>query len=127
MTEKGYVEEILKNIEDRCNKIRTVKLNSKIEDEEIQKELENNKFYIGNNEIITYPIEDKILYAIEKKSNIRKIVNNKYGIVTKALSNLINTGKNIDRVEVLRDFNGWSWTTIKTEIEDIREQTQNIE
>lgn len=119
MTEKGYVEEILKNIEDRCNKIRTVKLNSKIEDEEIQKELENNKFYIGNNEIITYPIEDKILYAIEKKSNIRKIVNNKYGIVTKALSNLINTGKNIDRVEVLRDFNGWSWTTIKTEIEDI--------
>ena len=29
------------------------------------------------------------------------------------------TGKNIDRVEVLRDFNGWSWTTIKTEIESI--------
>ena len=31
----------------------------------------------------------------------------------------INLGKDIDRVEVLRDFNGWSWTTIKKEIENI--------
>ncbi len=52
--------------------------------------------------------------------NIKKIVNNRYGVITQALSNLINTGKNIDRIEVLRDFNGWSWTTIKTEIENIQ-------
>ena len=36
------------------------------------------------------------------------------------ISNIINIGKNLDRVEVLRDFNGWSWTTIKTEIESIK-------
>src|SRR5699024_6860409 len=47
------------------------------------------------------------------------IVNNKYGITAKSLSNLINTGKNIDKTEPLRDFNGWSWTTIKKEIENI--------
>ena len=35
------------------------------------------------------------------------------------MSNFINVGKNIDRLEVLRDFNGWSWTTIKKEIESI--------
>lgn len=119
-TEKEYVEEILRNIQNKCNKIRTIKLSEKVEDEEIQKELEKNKFYISKDEILSYPIEEKILYAIEKKSNIKKIVNNRYGVITQALSNLINTGKNIDRIEVLRDFNGWSWTTIKTEIENIQ-------
>lgn len=119
-SEAEYVEEILRNIQKRCNQIKIVKLSEKLEDEEIQKELEKNKFYIGEKEILSYPIEEKILYAIEKKSNNKKIVNNKYGIVTVPLSNLINTGKNIDRVEPLRDFNGWSWTTIKTEVENIR-------
>lgn len=119
-TEKEYVEEILRNIEDKCNQIKTIKLSQKVEDEEIQKELEKNKFYIGKKEILSYPIEEKILYAIEKKANIKKIVNNKYDLITISLSDFINTGKDIDRIEVLRDFNGWSWTTIKTEIENIQ-------
>lgn len=119
MTQKEYIDEILKNIENKCNQIKTIKLSQKLADQEIQKELEKHKFYIDQNEIITYPIEEKILYAIEKKSNVKKIVNNRYGILTQALTDLINTGKNIDRTEVLRDFNGWSWTTIKTEIESI--------
>ena len=59
------------------------------------------------------------MYAIEKKSNNKKILNNKYEEATIAVSDFINIGKNIDRVEVLRDFNGWSWTTIKKEIENI--------
>ena len=118
-TEKQYVEKILVNIQKRCDQIKVVKLSQKLEDEEMQKQLEKNKFYINEQEIITYPIEEKILYAIEKKSNNKKILNNKYGEVTTALSNLINTGRNIDRIEVLRDFNGWSWATIKSEIENI--------
>lgn len=119
-TEAQYVEELLKAIQKKCKKIQTIKLSQKLENQEIQEELKKNKYYIDENEIICYPIEEKILYAIEKNSNNKQIVNNKYGIVTQPLSNIINTGKNIDRVEVLRDFNGWSWTTIKTEIENIR-------
>ena len=119
-TEEKYIEELLKNIEKKCDKIMTINLRDKIEDEEIQKELEEKKYYIANNEIICYTIEKKILYAIEKQSNTKRIVNNKYGIITIPLSNLINTGKNIDRIEVLRDFNGWSWATIKNELENIK-------
>lgn len=117
-TEGNYVKEILNNIDKRCNKISIVKLSQKIADEEIQKELEKNKFYVGE-EIISYPIEEKILYAIEKKSRYPKILNNKYEEITIAISELINSGKNMDRIEVLRDFNGWSWTTINKEIENI--------
>ena len=118
-TKKEYLEDILKNIQKRCNQIKIVKLSEKLEDEDIQQELQKNKFYIKDNEIICYPIEEKILYAVEKRSNNEIIVNNKYGIISKPLSNLLNTGKNINKTEVLRDFNGWSWTTIKKEIENI--------
>ena len=118
-TEKEYVNQLILDIKINCNQIKVVKLSQKIEEDEIQKELKKNKFYIGKEEIISYPIERKILYAIEKKSSNNKILNNKYGEATIAVSDFINTGKNIDRVEVLRDFNGWSWTTIKKEIENI--------
>lgn len=117
-TEEKYVGEILSNIDKRCNTIKIVKLSQKVSNEQIQKELEKNKYYVGE-EIVSYPIEEKILYAIEKKSRYPKILNNKYEEATIAISNLINTGKNIDRVEVLRDFNGWSWTTVKKEVENI--------
>ena len=117
-TEEKYVEELIDNINKRCNQISVVKLSQKLANEEMQKELEENKFYVGE-EIVSYPIEEKILYAIEKKSRHSKILNNKYKEKTIALSDLINSGKNMDRTEVLRDFNGWSWTTINKEVENI--------
>ena len=100
-TEEQYINQLLVNIKKKCNKIRIVKISQKLEEEEIQKELKKKKFYIGEKEIISYPIEQKLLYAIEKKSSNKKILNNKYGEATVAVSDFINTGKNIDRVEVL--------------------------
>lgn len=117
--ETQYVEKLLRNIQKKCNQIRIVKLSEKIENIEIQKQLEKDKFCITEDEIISYPIEEKILYAIEKKSNNERIVNSRYEIAVEPLSKLINTGHNLDKIEVLRDFNGWSWTTIKTEIDNI--------
>ena len=117
--EYEYVDKIIANIQKKCDNIKIVKLSQKLADEEIQKSLEENKFFVGDDEIVSYPIEQKILYAIEKKSNNKKILNNKYEEITIAMSDLINTGKNLDKIEVLRDFNGWSWTTINTEIENI--------
>lgn len=116
--EEKYVEELIDNISKRCNKISVVKTSQKLANEEIQKELENKKFYVGE-EIVSYPIEEKILYAIEKNSRYPKILNNKYEEATIAISAMINEGKNMDRTEVLRDFNGWSWTTVNKEVENI--------
>lgn len=118
-TEEQYVEQLLVDIKQKCNRIKIVKISQKLNNEEIQNELKNKKFYISENEIISYPIERKILYAIEQNANNNKILNNQYGDAAIAVSDFINTGKNIDRVEVLRDFNGWSWTTVKDEIENI--------
>ena len=118
-TEEQYVDQLIMNIKKKCNKIQVIKVSQKLEDEELEKKLKENKFIVNEEGIISYPIEEKLLYAIEKKSNNPKILNNKYEEATIAVSNFINVGKNIDRLEVLRDFNGWSWTTIKKEIENI--------
>lgn len=118
-TEEEYVSNLILNIKKKCHQIKIVRLSQKLDDENMQKELKKNKFYIQDQNIISYPIEEKILYAIEKKTSNKKILNNKYEEATIAVSDFINEGKNIDRVEVLRDFNGWSWTTIKREIENI--------
>lgn len=118
-TEEQYVDQLIMNIKKKCNKIQVVKVSQKLEDEELNKKLKENKFIVNEEGIISYPIEEKLLYAIEKKSNNPKILNSKYEEATIAVSDFINVGKNIDRLEVLRDFNGWSWTTIKKEIESI--------
>lgn len=118
-TEEQYVDNLISNINKKCNKIQVVKVSQKLEDEELEKQLKEKKFIVTEDEIISYPIEEKLLYAIEKKSNNKKILNNKYEEATIAVSDFINIGKNIDRLEVLRDFNGWSWTTVKKEIENI--------
>ena len=119
-TEKQYVNEIISDIQKKCQEIKTVKFQNDIVDPEIKHKLEKNKYYIDDKLVLAYPIEEKLLYAVEKKSNSDKIVNDKYEMLTMPLSNIINTGKSLDRVEVLRDFNGWSWTTIKKEIENIK-------
>ena len=61
----------------------------------------------------------KIIILHIKISKQEEIVKNNYFLVNKTLSNLINTGNNINTVEPLRDFNGYSWTTIPREIESI--------
>lgn len=111
-----YVEDFINMIKENCEIINIVKL----KDEE-NKILKNKTFLIDVNEkkIICYPIEKKLLYAISKISNKDEIVKEKYFIINNTLAKLINIGNNINVVEPLRDFNGYSWTTIPKEIESI--------
>lgn len=115
-TKEEYIENIINIIKNDCNMIKTVKNDS--EESEI---LQNRTFLVDKKakEIICFPIERKLLYCISKISKKNEIINDKYFIINKTLSNTINIGNSIDTVEVLRDFNGWSWTTIPAEIESI--------
>ena len=115
-TKEEYVTNIIETIKNNCDSIKIVKMS----DEE--NKIPNNKTYIvdsANKTIIAYPIERKILYAIAKISKKEKIIKDDYFLINETLSELINVGNNINMVEPLRDFNGYSWTTIPREIESI--------
>ncbi len=115
-TKEEYVANIIEIIKNNCDSIEIIRMN----DEE--NKIPNNKTYIvdkENKKIISYPIERKILYAIAKISKKEKIIKDDYFLINETLSELINVGNNINMVEPLRDFNGYSWTTIPQEIESI--------
>ena len=115
-TKEEFITNIIKSIKDNCDDIKLVKLNSQ------ESEILGKKTFLvekSKKRIICYPIERKLLYSIAKISKNEKIIKDKYPIINKTLSDLINVGNSIDTVEPMRDFNGYSWTTIPEEIESI--------
>ena len=116
-TKEEFIENIIKNIRENCETIKLVQPNS-----EESKIIGNKTFLVEKNKkrIICYPIERKLLYCISKISKKEKIIKDEYFLINRTLSDLINVGNNINTVEPIRDFNGYSWTTIPREIESIQ-------
>lgn len=115
-TKEEYISNVLDIVKNDCNSIKIIKMSDQ------ESEIPKNKTYIINKEkkeIISYPIERKLLYAIAKIGKKDKIIKDDYFIINETLSDLINIGNNINIVEPLRDFNGYSWTSIPQEIESI--------
>lgn len=111
-----FMQSFIDNIKHNCEDIKIIKLNSK------EAEMLGNKTFLvekSKKRIICYPMERKLLYCIGKISKKEKIVKDHYYIIDKTLSDLINVGNCINMVEPMRDFNGYSWTTIPQEIESI--------
>ena len=115
-TKEEYISNILEIIKNDCDSIKIVNMSND------ENKIPKNKTYIINKEkkeIIAYPIERKLLYSIAKIGKKEKIIKDDYFIIDKTLSDLINVGDNINIVEPLRDFNGYSWTNISQEIESL--------
>lgn len=115
-TKEEFVENIINSIQKNCDEIKLVKPYSE------ESKIIGNKTFLVEKEkkrIICYHMEKKLLYCIAKIAKNEKIIKDKYFLINKTLSNLINTGNNISIVEPLRDFNGYSWTSIPKEIESV--------
>ena len=124
-SKEKFIENIIEDIKNNCDDIKVIKMNT------AQSKLLGDKTFLVEKKkkrIMCYPIERKLLYCISKISKNDKIVKDDYYIVDRTLSDLINVGNNINTVEPMRDFNGYSWTTIPREIESIKHNLvyQNI-
>ncbi len=113
---EDFIQFIIDTIKNHCEDIKIIKLNSK------ESEMLGTKTFLvekNKKRIISYPMERKVLYCIAKISKQEKIIKDKYPIINKTLTDLINVGNCISTVEPMRDFNGYSWTTLPEEIESI--------
>lgn len=104
---KEYIEKLIAIIEKDCNEI------------EFTKNKKNQKVDRKNKQIICYPIETNILYSLAKIQKRKTVVKYLDKSIEEALTFILNIGNNINIVEPLRDFNGFSWNVIVKDIEDI--------
>jgi len=107
-TKKQFVEEVLETIEKRCNNIEFIKPMS----EEGQELYEKNINCIIDKEegkIKTFQNEKSMLDAIVqmRQENIELLP--KYEIISNPIIDLLLIGNNLNTLEIITDFNGWSW------------------
>ncbi len=117
-SKKEYIENLLRIIKEKCLKIFLVKKGTQ-EAEELEKN--NILFRVDskNGEIICFQNELVLLNAIfniDISPNLQELP---YEYIEKPLFTLLKSGEIDSNIEVIRDFNGWSWDIDKKEIKDI--------
>ena len=118
LSKKDYIENILRIIREKALKIFLVKSGTP-EAEELEKDNVKYKIDRKNGEITCFQNEFVILTALLKLDETEKEIKVPYDYIQKPLMQLINNGEVDSTLEVIRDFNGWSWDIVTNEILDI--------
>ena len=118
-TKKEFIENILRIIRDKALKILLVKPGTP---EYTEFEQKNIKYKIDkiNGEIECFQNEFVMLKAILKLDETNTKLEVPYDYIEEPLNTLINQGILDSMLEVIRDFNGWSWDIVTKEIGDIK-------
>lgn len=113
-----FIEAIVSSVQNACSEIVIAEPKSKLE-KELQankvKVMTENEKNVTSKRVISYPNEKTLLYGITKAA-LRPIRSNSSN-EEKAVLTAIDIGKCISVSEVVRDFNGWSWSILDREIE----------
>ncbi len=112
-----YVENIISIIE-KCDKIELARPNT----EEGEKLIESHELCDVDTiakTIKVFPSERAMLFALFKVNDTKMYLDEKYNIIRIALPELLNEGRDINNIEIIRDFNAWSWNTLPSEISNI--------
>ena len=112
-----FIQDILDKIK-LCEHIIFIKPQS-TESKELEEK--NTSFIIDKDKktIKVYPNEKSLLYAINAFDNYRIYLSEKYNYLRIAFPDLLNEGNDINNVEIIRDFNAWSWNVTPEEISNI--------
>ena len=117
-SKKDYIENIFRIIKEKTKKIFLVKSGTP-EGDELEQNGLKYKIDKENGEIVCFQNELVMLAALYKLDEAESYEVVPYEYIKEPLNKLINIGKIDSKVEVLRDFNGWSWNIVLKEIKDI--------
>lgn len=114
LSKEEYIKELINVLDEKCDNIILKDINNRSSDKS-----NNYTVSIENKTIECYPIEKELLYSISKINKKENIVKNRLELINDSMTNLINIGSNMEFVEPLRDFNGWSWNIETKDYESI--------
>lgn len=115
-TKQEYLENILQNIRN-SNSIELIRPT----DEKFEKLKEKGLYEIDLKlkKIKVVANELALLSSILELNTFQIHLNEKYNLIRNSMPYLLNMAYDMENVEVLRDFNAWSWNTLVNEIKDI--------
>lgn len=117
-TKNEYLENLIGIIREKALKIFLVKPETP-EAEELEKQKIRYKVDKENGEITCFQNELVILTALLELGEVDKELKVKYDYIKEPLNKMLNIGKIDSNIEVIRDFNGWSWDIVIKDINDI--------
>ncbi len=112
-----YIENMIKII-NSCAKIEIVKLGTE-DGERFTKNGQICEIDAYQKTIKVFPTEKALLFALFKLNDTKMYLDEKYNLIRIALPELLNEGRDINNIEIIRDFNAWSWNTLPNEISNI--------
>ncbi len=113
-----FIERIFSYIQENCDEIIVAEFNSEsskvLKENQVQYIIEkaSKKFTAYGNELL-------VLNCILKMSEKQICTPDEKQILQVPVSYLLNLGDRMNKLEVIRDFNGWSWDVVLKEVEDI--------
>ena len=105
-----FIDDIIDVIE-KCNKIELIKASSE-EGMKFINEGITSKIDYNSRSIKALPKEKAMLYALFKLNDTKMQLSEKDGILKNSLPEMLNEGRDINNIEIIRDFNSWSWNTM---------------
>lgn len=109
VTEKdGFIESIIHTIREDCEVIELVEPKEDHSDLLAQK----NVYFIveaKNKKIISYANEQSLFHAILRMSKKYFYIDKQYKIFEQSFRNILNSGYELDKKEIITNFDGWSW------------------
>lgn len=117
-TKRNFIENIFRIIKEKCTKIILVKSGTP-EGEELENNSIKYKVDRANGEIVCFQNELVMLTALFKLDEVDLEFELPYKYAEEPLNILMNSGKIDSDVEVIRDFNGWSWDTVTRDMLDV--------
>lgn len=115
-SKQEYLENILNNIK-QSNVIELIKPNDA--DFENIKEKGLYEIDLKAKKIKVFANEIALLSALLELNNFQIHLKEEYNLIRNTMPYLLNMAYDMENVEVLRDFNAWSWNTLVEEIKDI--------
>lgn len=103
-----FLEEIIKDVDEYCNYIYLLDPKK----EEIQSLKRQNTLALTEErekKIYSYPTEIALLYGIADIKPKYFFIHKKYDYIKDVFQKLLSEGSNLNKTEVIRNFNGWSW------------------
>ena len=117
-TKNEFLENLFQIIQRNCSEIIVAEFNSEASNVLKEKQV---KYIIEQEEkkIIAFANELLVADCIFKLSEKTVCISQEKQALQVAISNLLNIGNRMNQLEVIRDFNGWSWDIVLKEIPDL--------